>query len=84
MFPLALTPKEAATLCPLGEHKIRKLANDDPTFPAYKSGANIIIPTRAFEEWLCEQAANRLGFAECEIPYTKREINASCRRRKAV
>lgn len=80
---LALTPKEAAALCPLGENGIRKLANDDPTFPAFKRGPNIIIPTKAFEAWLCEQAANRYGFRECEIPYERREPNEKCRRRKA-
>ena len=66
--PLALTPKMAAALTPLGEGRIRFLANTDPSFPAFKNGTDVIIPTRAFEEWLCERAANRLGFEVANIP----------------
>jgi len=62
MNPLALTPKQAAELTPYGENKIRLLANTDPTFPAFKNGSDIIIPTKAFEDWLVVQAAHRLGF----------------------
>jgi len=83
MLPLALTPKQAASLTPLGENGIRKRANDDPLFPAFKNGADIVIPTRAFEEWLCEQAANRYGFKECEIPYEKGKPNSKYRQRRA-
>jgi len=84
MIPLALTPKEAAALCPLGENGIRKLANEDPLFPAFKRGPNIIIPTKAFEEWLCEQAANRYGFPECEIPFEKRMPTSKSRLRRGA
>ena len=62
MEPLALTPKMAAELTPFGEGRIRYFAHNDPTFPAFKNGSDIIIPRKAFEEWLCEQAAARLGF----------------------
>ena len=84
MFPLALTPKEAAAMCPIGENGIRKLAHEDPLFPAFKRGPNIIIPTKAFEEWLCEQAANRLGFPECEIPFEKRMPTSKSRLRRGA
>lgn len=84
MNRLALTPKEAAALCPIGENGIRKLAHEDPLFPAFKRGPNIIIPTKAFEEWLCEQAANRYGFPECEIPFEKRMPTAKSRLRRGT
>ena len=60
--PLALTPKQAAELTPFGENKIRSMAHNDPTFPAFKNGRDVIIPTNAFKEWLDVQAADRLGF----------------------
>ena len=66
--PLALTCEMAAELTPLGINRIRYLANTDPTFPAFKNGKGIVIPTRAFEDWLCAQAAERLGFAVANTP----------------
>lgn len=68
MTPLALSCEMAAELTPLGINRIRYLANTDPTFPAFKNGNGIVIPTKAFEEWLCEQAANRLGFEVANVP----------------
>lgn len=62
---LALTPEEAAALTPLGENRIRELCRCDPTFPAFLNGQrNIVIPTKAFEEWLIKQAQLRVGFPE--------------------
>jgi len=59
---LALTVEEAAELTPLGHNRIRQLCHTDPTFPAFLNGRNIIIPTKALEEWLARQAELRLGF----------------------
>lgn len=61
---VALTPKEAASLSPFGENKIRKLCLIDPTFPAFKNGTTTIIPKKDFEAWLSKQAACRTGFPE--------------------
>ena len=70
--PLALTPKMAAELTPFGEGHIRYLAHNDPSFPAFKNGAHVIIPRRSFEDWLCEQAAARLGFEVANVPMRSR------------
>ena len=61
-FKLALTPKEAAELTPFGENRIRALCRSDPTFPAFLNGKDIVIPKKPFEDWLAEQAKNRMGF----------------------
>lgn len=60
---LALTPKEAAELTPFNEAEICALAHNDPSFPAFMNGDALIIPRRAFENWLCNRAEARVGFA---------------------
>lgn len=65
MTKLAITPKEAAALSPFGENRIRELAHNDPTFPAFRNGPrDIIIPVKAFEAWLERQAEYRTGYPE--------------------
>lgn len=72
MTKLALTVEEAAELSPLGHNRIRQLCHTDPTFPAFLNGRNIVIPTKAFEEWLARQAEHRMGFPEMTRQHRKR------------
>lgn len=63
MDQLALSPKQLAKASPLGEHRIRQLCLSDPTFPCFRNGNRTVIPVRAFEQWLEEQASNRVGYS---------------------
>ncbi|MED0680646.1 helix-turn-helix domain-containing protein [Aneurinibacillus thermoaerophilus] len=50
-YPPYLTVPEVASIMRLGKNKVYDLAHD-PTFPAFKEGRKIRIPTNAFFNWL--------------------------------
>jgi hypothetical protein len=47
---LALTPKEAAALTPLGENMIRRLCREYPSFLVFKNGTGYIISRKLKKE----------------------------------
>lgn len=56
MEKVLYTPKELAREIPVGEHKLRKLANTYPSFPKIRNGNRLLFVKSEVEDWLTKQS----------------------------
>ena len=62
MEQLTIKTAEAAALSGIGINRLRELARR-PEFPAFRDGRKILIYKELFEEWLKQQAIEKVGFS---------------------
>ena len=62
MEQLIIKTAEAAALSNIGINRIRELAKR-PDFPSFRDGRKILIYKELFEEWLKQQAIEKVGFS---------------------
>lgn len=60
---LSLTIEELAAMTSIGETQLRTWAKNDPTFPVFRVGKKLIVPSKDMEKWLSLKAQAREGMA---------------------
>lgn len=62
-----LSIEEASEYMNMGRDRVKRLAMQDPTFPATREGAVVRINRKGLDDWLLSRAKRRVGFPQFAV-----------------